>query len=151
MADAMDNRAMAYQIDRDSLVFVVGAGIMGAGIAQVAAQAGHTVRLFDARDGAAAASDPFASRREHLERWSDAGRHVRQHRRGGQRLHHRRHSRPLHVPRIRAPRGDGCRRCVACSIRARGLSESPTVDFSARCFSPASSRRVWRWRSTSTA
>ena len=27
---------------------------MGAGIAQVAAQAGHTVRLFDARDGAAA-------------------------------------------------------------------------------------------------
>jgi 3-hydroxybutyryl-CoA dehydrogenase len=35
-------------------VLVVGAGIMGAGIAQVAAQAGHTVRLFDARDGAAA-------------------------------------------------------------------------------------------------
>ncbi|MCE9658899.1 MAG: 3-hydroxyacyl-CoA dehydrogenase [Burkholderiales bacterium] len=37
-------------------VLVVGAGIMGAGIAQVAAQAGHTVRLFDARDGAAAAA-----------------------------------------------------------------------------------------------
>jgi 3-hydroxybutyryl-CoA dehydrogenase len=37
-------------------VFVVGAGIMGAGIAQVAAQAGHGVRLFDARDGAAAAA-----------------------------------------------------------------------------------------------
>ena len=35
-------------------VFVVGAGIMGAGIAQVAAQAGHPVRLFDTRDGAAA-------------------------------------------------------------------------------------------------
>ena len=35
-------------------VLVVGAGIMGAGIAQVAAQAGHTVRLFDAREGAAA-------------------------------------------------------------------------------------------------
>ena len=35
-------------------VFVVGAGIMGVGIAQVAAQAGHAVRLFDARDGAAA-------------------------------------------------------------------------------------------------
>jgi 3-hydroxybutyryl-CoA dehydrogenase len=32
---------------------VVGAGIMGAGIAQVAAQAGHTVFLFDARPGAA--------------------------------------------------------------------------------------------------
>jgi 3-hydroxybutyryl-CoA dehydrogenase len=35
-------------------VLVVGAGIMGAGIAQVAAQAGHAVLLFDARDGAAA-------------------------------------------------------------------------------------------------
>ena len=34
-------------------VLVVGAGIMGAGIAQVAAQAGHAVRLFDSRDGAA--------------------------------------------------------------------------------------------------
>jgi 3-hydroxybutyryl-CoA dehydrogenase len=37
-------------------VFVVGAGIMGAGIAQVAAQAGHAVRLFDLRPGAAAAA-----------------------------------------------------------------------------------------------
>ncbi len=36
----------------DSLL-VVGAGIMGAGIAQVAAQAGHTVHLFDLRPGAA--------------------------------------------------------------------------------------------------
>jgi 3-hydroxybutyryl-CoA dehydrogenase len=35
-------------------LLVVGAGIMGAGIAQVAAQAGHAVRLFDARAGAAA-------------------------------------------------------------------------------------------------
>ena len=35
-------------------VLVVGAGIMGAGIAQVAAQAGHPVLLFDARAGAAA-------------------------------------------------------------------------------------------------
>ena len=34
-------------------VRVVGAGIMGAGIAQIAAQAGHAVRLFDAREGAA--------------------------------------------------------------------------------------------------
>jgi 3-hydroxybutyryl-CoA dehydrogenase len=34
-------------------VLVVGAGIMGAGIAQVAAQAGHPVQLFDARPGAA--------------------------------------------------------------------------------------------------
>jgi len=34
-------------------VLVVGAGIMGLGIAQVAAQAGHAVQLFDARQGAA--------------------------------------------------------------------------------------------------
>jgi 3-hydroxybutyryl-CoA dehydrogenase len=34
-------------------VAVIGAGTMGAGIAQVAAQAGHRVRLFDAREGAA--------------------------------------------------------------------------------------------------
>ena len=37
-------------------VCVVGAGIMGAGIAQVAAQAGHAVHLFDMRDGAATAA-----------------------------------------------------------------------------------------------
>jgi 3-hydroxybutyryl-CoA dehydrogenase len=39
---------------RNAPVLVVGAGIMGAGIAQVAAQAGHAVRLFDMREGAAA-------------------------------------------------------------------------------------------------
>ncbi|MEP6739421.1 MAG: 3-hydroxyacyl-CoA dehydrogenase [Caldimonas sp.] len=43
-------------LDRGTSVFVVGAGIMGAGIAQVAAQAGHPVRLFDLREGAAAAA-----------------------------------------------------------------------------------------------
>jgi 3-hydroxybutyryl-CoA dehydrogenase len=37
-------------------ILVVGAGLMGAGIAQVAAQAGHDVALFDTRDGAAAAA-----------------------------------------------------------------------------------------------
>jgi 3-hydroxybutyryl-CoA dehydrogenase len=37
-------------------VLVVGAGIMGAGIAQVAAQAGHPVQLFDMREGAATAA-----------------------------------------------------------------------------------------------
>jgi 3-hydroxybutyryl-CoA dehydrogenase len=39
---------------RHAPVLVVGAGIMGAGIAQVAAQSGHAVRLFDTREGAAA-------------------------------------------------------------------------------------------------
>ncbi|MEJ6006011.1 3-hydroxyacyl-CoA dehydrogenase [Paucibacter sp. AS339] len=42
--------------ERPALVGVVGAGIMGAGIAQVAAQAGHAVRLLDVREGAAAAA-----------------------------------------------------------------------------------------------
>jgi len=37
-------------------ILVVGAGLMGAGIAQVAAQAGHAVLLFDARAGAADAA-----------------------------------------------------------------------------------------------
>ncbi len=39
-----------------TLVAVVGAGAMGAGIAQVAAAAGHTVKLLDNRPGAAAAA-----------------------------------------------------------------------------------------------
>jgi 3-hydroxybutyryl-CoA dehydrogenase len=41
---------------RKAEVLVVGAGIMGSGIAQVAAQAGHRVWLHDAREGAAAAA-----------------------------------------------------------------------------------------------
>ena len=41
------------RIAPDAVVGVVGAGIMGAGIAQVAALAGHPVRLFDTREGAA--------------------------------------------------------------------------------------------------
>jgi len=43
-------------IQSSDAVLVIGAGIMGAGIAQVAAQAGHAVMLFDAREGAAAAA-----------------------------------------------------------------------------------------------
>ena len=42
-------------------ILVIGAGIMGAGIAQVAAQAGHSVCLFDMRaDAATAAKDTLA-------------------------------------------------------------------------------------------
>jgi 3-hydroxybutyryl-CoA dehydrogenase len=44
---------MANAISKDSLVAVVGAGAMGAGIAQVAAVAGHGVLLFDNRPQAA--------------------------------------------------------------------------------------------------
>jgi len=42
------------RLDSSATVAVVGAGIMGSGIAQIAAQAGHRVLLFDLRDGAAA-------------------------------------------------------------------------------------------------
>lgn len=41
-------------LNKDAAIAVIGAGAMGAGIAQVAAQAGHPVALFDTREGAAA-------------------------------------------------------------------------------------------------
>ena len=41
-------------LPKNEIVAVIGAGTMGAGIAQVAAQAGHTVFLYDVVDGAAA-------------------------------------------------------------------------------------------------
>jgi len=43
----------ATAIPREATVAVIGAGTMGGGIAQIAAQAGHRVRLFDTRLGAA--------------------------------------------------------------------------------------------------
>lgn len=43
-------------LQKDIVVGVIGAGAMGAGIAQVAAQAGHQVKLYDNRDGAASAA-----------------------------------------------------------------------------------------------
>jgi 3-hydroxybutyryl-CoA dehydrogenase len=47
-------REAASPLRPGATVAVIGAGAMGSGIAQVAAQAGHPVRLFDARDGIAA-------------------------------------------------------------------------------------------------
>jgi 3-hydroxybutyryl-CoA dehydrogenase len=44
---------MASALPKDATVAIIGAGAMGSGIAQIAAQAGHTVRLFDTRMGAA--------------------------------------------------------------------------------------------------
>jgi 3-hydroxybutyryl-CoA dehydrogenase len=45
---------MSHSLPRSALVGIVGAGAMGAGIAQVAVQAGHAVRLLDQAPGAAA-------------------------------------------------------------------------------------------------
>ena len=51
----------------NAVVAVVGAGAMGSGIAQIAAQAGHEVHLVDAFEGAAAAAqDRLASRLSRL-------------------------------------------------------------------------------------
>ena len=47
---------MGYSLDSQTLVAVIGAGSMGAGIAQLAAQSGHAVRLHDAQAGAAASA-----------------------------------------------------------------------------------------------
>ena len=46
---------MSYVLNQHTVVAVIGAGSMGAGIAQLAAQSGHSVRLHDALAGAAAA------------------------------------------------------------------------------------------------
>ncbi len=50
-------------MDAQGRVAVVGAGAMGAGIAQVAATAGHPVHLVDGRDGAAQAARDGVVRR----------------------------------------------------------------------------------------
>ncbi|MGH8809426.1 MAG: 3-hydroxyacyl-CoA dehydrogenase NAD-binding domain-containing protein, partial [Noviherbaspirillum sp.] len=44
---------MASALDTSRLVAVVGSGAMGAGIAQIAAAAGHQVKLYDTRADAA--------------------------------------------------------------------------------------------------
>ncbi len=58
MTNAMQTSGwhVAQRPAAEALIGVVGAGVMGAGIAQVAAQAGHPVRLLDVREGAAAAA-----------------------------------------------------------------------------------------------
>jgi 3-hydroxybutyryl-CoA dehydrogenase len=51
--NAHPNAPMPYPLNPSTAVAVIGAGSMGAGIAQLAAQSGHPVRLFDAQAGAA--------------------------------------------------------------------------------------------------
>ena len=50
------NLRMSYSLTPSTAVAVIGAGSMGAGIAQLAAQSGHVVRLYDAQAGAAEAA-----------------------------------------------------------------------------------------------
>lgn len=63
---------MTDAIDRDAPVGVVGAGAMGAGIAQVAAVAGHPVTLYDTRPGATESAR--ASIAKSLNRFVDKGK-----------------------------------------------------------------------------
>lgn len=60
------------ELDRATPVGVVGAGTMGGGIAQVAAVAGHPVRIYDAVPGAA--DEAIAGIRERLARLTEKGR-----------------------------------------------------------------------------
>lgn len=59
-------------LDRATPVGIVGAGTMGGGIAQVAAVAGHPVRIYDAVPGAA--DEAIATIRERLARLTEKGR-----------------------------------------------------------------------------
>ncbi|MFC5475840.1 3-hydroxyacyl-CoA dehydrogenase PaaH [Paraherbaspirillum soli] len=63
---------MASRIDSSRVVAVIGSGVMGAGIAQVAALAGHPVRLYDSRSQAA--TKALAEIRAALQRQVDKGR-----------------------------------------------------------------------------
>lgn len=56
VSDTQHTPPRAVPLEPSAVVAVVGAGAMGAGIAQVAAAAGHLVKLVDAREGAAAAA-----------------------------------------------------------------------------------------------
>ncbi|MFV3415840.1 3-hydroxyacyl-CoA dehydrogenase [Pseudomonas sp. NY15436] len=50
------NMTLSFGSERIQRIAIVGTGVMGSGIAQIAAQAGIQVKLFDARDGAAQAA-----------------------------------------------------------------------------------------------
>jgi 3-hydroxybutyryl-CoA dehydrogenase len=63
---------MTHALSTPTVVAVIGAGAMGAGIAQVAAAAGHSVKLFDKRLGAAAQA--IASIRAQFEKMAAKGK-----------------------------------------------------------------------------
>lgn len=59
-------------LDTSTVIGVIGAGAMGAGIAQVAAQAGHIVKLYDNREGAA--NSAISSIEQQLKRLVERGK-----------------------------------------------------------------------------
>jgi 3-hydroxybutyryl-CoA dehydrogenase len=63
---------MTQALDTQTTIAVIGAGAMGAGIAQVAAQAGHKVYLHDQREGAATAGRDGVAKQ--LQRRVDKGK-----------------------------------------------------------------------------
>jgi 3-hydroxybutyryl-CoA dehydrogenase len=63
---------MSQTLSTHTLVAVIGGGAMGAGIAQVAASAGHTVKLLDNRPGAAIQA--IAGIRAQFEKMADKGK-----------------------------------------------------------------------------
>lgn len=63
---------MAEALDKGSVIAVIGSGAMGSGIAQVAAAAGHQVRLFDTRPEAVAKA--IAGVRQAFSRLVEKGR-----------------------------------------------------------------------------
>ena len=63
---------MSAALKSEAVVAVIGAGAMGAGIAQIAAQAGHPVRLLDLKPGAAAQA--IAALRATFGKLADKGR-----------------------------------------------------------------------------
>jgi len=67
---------MAQPLSPSAPVMIIGAGAMGSGIAQIAAQAGHPVALFDTREGAAA--DAVTKLRRRFGELADKGRITRQ-------------------------------------------------------------------------
>ena len=72
MNTAINPAMSAAPLSISSTVAVIGAGAMGGGIAQIAAVAGHPVKLLDAREGAAASA--IEGIRAQLHKLADKGR-----------------------------------------------------------------------------
>ena len=70
----MSNDKNGHPVERDKCIGIVGAGVMGRGIAQLFLQAGYPVRLFDAQAGALDSAAGFIGRM--VRRQVDKGRYT---------------------------------------------------------------------------